>query len=66
MLEIKAFLTVEQVYCTIEFGASIEVGRTIELAHDLTLDPSVGLYYTQVNFDDADDNVGKHYEWDDI
>ena len=50
----------------IEFGASIEVGRTIELAHDLTLDPSVGLYYTQVNFDDADDNVGKHYEWDDI
>ena len=50
----------------IEFGASIEVGRTIPLANDLTLDPSVGLYYTQVNFDDADDNVGKHYEWDDI
>ena len=50
----------------IEFGASIEVGRTIPLAKDLMLDPSVGLYYTQVNFDDADDNVGKHYEWDDI
>ena len=50
----------------VEFGASIEVGRTIPLANDLTLDPSVGLYYTQVNFDDADDNVGKHYEWDDI
>ena len=50
----------------VEFGASIEVGRTIPLAKDLMLDPSVGLYYTQVNFDDADDNVGKHYEWDDI
>jgi len=50
----------------IEFGASIEFGRTIPLARDLTLDPSVGLYYTQVNFDDADDNVGKHYEWEDI
>ena len=50
----------------IEFGAGIEVGRTIPLASDLTLDPSIGLYYTQVNFDDADDNVGKHYEWDDI
>ena len=50
----------------VEFGASIEVGRTIPLANDLTLDPSVGLYYTQVNFDDVDDNVGKHYEWDDI
>jgi outer membrane autotransporter protein len=50
----------------VEFGASIEIGRTIPLANDLTLDPSVGLYYTQVNFDDADDNVGKHYEWEDI
>ena len=50
----------------IEFGASIEFGRTIPLARDLTLDPSVGLYYTQVNFDDTKDNVGKHYEWDDI
>ncbi len=50
----------------IEFGASIEIGRTIPLARDLTLDPSFGLYYTQVNFDDTKDNVGKHYEWDDI
>ncbi len=50
----------------VEFGASIEIGRTIPLANDLLLDPSVGIYYTQVNFDDADDNVGKHYEWEDI
>ena len=50
----------------IEFGAGVEIGRTIPLSNSLTLDPSLGLYYTQVNFDDADDNVGKHYEWDDI
>ena len=50
----------------IEFGASVEIGHTFVLSDSLTLDPSIGLYYTQVNFDDADDNVGKHYEWDDI
>ena len=50
----------------IEFGASIEAGRTYALARNITLDPSMGVYYTQVNFDDASDNVGKKYEWDDI
>ena len=49
-----------------EFGASIEFGQGMPLTHSLTLDPSVGLYYTQINFDDASDNVGKHYEWEDI
>ena len=49
-----------------EIGASIEIGQAMPLTRNLTLDPSVGLYYTQVNFDDADDNVGKHYEWEDI
>ncbi len=49
-----------------EFGASIEFGQAMPLTRTLTLDPSVGLYYTQVNFDDTDDNVGKHYEWEDI
>ena len=50
----------------IEFGASIEAGHTFALSNDLTLDPSLGLYYTQVNFDDAKDNVGKDYSWKDI
>ena len=50
----------------IEFGASIEAGHTFALSNDLTLDPSLGLYYTQINFDDAKDNVGKEYSWKDI
>ena len=50
----------------VEFGASIEMGRTIPLSNSLTLNPSVGLYYTQINFDDTKDNVGKRYKWDDI
>ena len=50
----------------IEFGASVEAGHTFALSNDLTLDPSLGLYYTQINFDDAKDNVGKEYSWKDI
>ena len=50
----------------IEFGAGIEAGHTFALSNDLTLDPSLGLYYTQINFDDAKDNVGKEYDWKDI
>ena len=50
----------------VEFGASVEVGHTFVLANSLTLDPSLGVYYTQVNFDDANDNVGKEYSWNDI
>ncbi len=50
----------------VELGASIEIGRRIPLSNSLFLDPSVGVYYTQIDFDEADDNVGKHYEWDEI
>ena len=50
----------------IEFGGSVEAGHTFALSSDLTLEPSVGLYYTQINFDDAKDNVGKEYDWKDI
>ena len=50
----------------IEFGASVEAGHTFALSNDLTLDPSLGLYYTQVNFDDAKDNLGKEYDWKDV
>ena len=50
----------------IEFGASVEAGHTFALSNALTLDPSLGVYYTQVNFDDAKDNVGKEYDWKDI
>ncbi len=50
----------------IEFGASVEAGHTFALSDDLTLNPSLGLYYTQINFDDATDNLGKTYDWKDI
>ncbi len=50
----------------VELGAGVEVGRTIPLNDTVTLTPSFGLYYNQVNFDEADDNVGKHYKWSTI
>ncbi len=50
----------------VEFGAGLELGHTFALSGDLALDPSVGLYYTQINFDNAKDNVGKKYSWEDI
>ena len=49
-----------------EFGASLELGHVIALTRTLTLDPSIGVYYTQVDFDDAKDNVGKQYTWEEI
>lgn len=50
----------------IEFGAAVEIGRTIPLAQSWTLNPSIGLSYTQINYDNAHDNVGKSYKWDDV
>nr|QJR98192.1 hypothetical protein PlAlph_1960 [uncultured Alphaproteobacteria bacterium] len=50
----------------VEFGASVEAGHSYELSDNLILEPSLGLYYTQINFDDAKDNVGKEYSWKDI
>ncbi|MBP3546976.1 MAG: autotransporter outer membrane beta-barrel domain-containing protein [Alphaproteobacteria bacterium] len=50
----------------IEFGASAEIGYSFALSRTATLTPSLGIFYTQVNFDEAEDNVGKTYEWDDI
>ena len=49
-----------------EYGASVEVGHTFALAKDLSLDPSLGISYTNIDYDDTTDNVGKHYAWDDI
>ena len=49
-----------------QFGGSIEVGHSFLLKNNFVLDPSLGVYYTQVNFDDAKDNVGKEYSWDEI
>ena len=50
----------------VEFGAAVEAGHSYELSDNLILEPSLGLYYTQINFDDAKDNVGKEYDWKDV
>jgi outer membrane autotransporter protein len=49
-----------------EFGVAGEIGRTFELNRSWNIEPSVGLRYTQINFDGAEDNVGKKYDWDDV
>ena len=49
-----------------ELGAALEAGHTFLLQNKLTLTPLVGLYYTQINFESAKDNVGKRYQWDTI
>ena len=50
----------------VELGAGLEAGHSFALSKSLTLDPSLGVYYTQISFDKAHDNVGKSYKWDDI
>ena len=49
-----------------EFGASAEIGYSFALSRTATLTPSLGVFYSQVSFDEAEDNVGKTYEWDDV
>ena len=50
----------------VELGAGLEAGHSFALNKSLTLDPSLSVYYTQISFDKAHDNVGKSYKWDDI
>ena len=49
----------------VEFGASIEAGYDYALTDSVTLTPELGVFYTQVNYDDASDNVGKSASYDD-
>ncbi len=49
----------------VEFGASAEVGYDYALTDSVTLTPELGMFYTQVNYDDASDNVGKSASYDD-
>ena len=50
----------------LEFGVSAEIGHSFALNRTTIMSPSLGVYYTQINYDDANDNVGKKYKWDDI
>jgi outer membrane autotransporter protein len=42
-----------------QFGGSAEIGYTGAIREDLNIEPSLGIFYTQVDFDDAKDSVGK-------
>ncbi len=49
----------------VEFGASVEAGYDYALTDSVTLTPELGVFYTQVNYDDATDSVGKSASYDD-
>ena len=50
----------------VELGASLEAGYDYNLTDTLYLTPSLGIFYTQVNYDDATDSVGKKAEYNDL
>ena len=50
----------------VEFGASLEAGYDYNLTDTVYLTPSLGIFYTQVNYDDATDSVGKKAEYNDL
>ena len=49
-----------------EFGASIEVGYNYDLSKTVNLTPSLAAHYSQVSYDQAEDNVGKTYDYENI
>ena len=42
-----------------EFGGSAEIGYDYVLTNDMYMTPSLGVFYTQIDYEDAKDNVGK-------
>ena len=50
----------------VEFGASLEAGYDYNLTDTVYLTPSLGVFYTQVNYDDATDSVGKKAKYNDL
>lgn len=50
----------------IELGGSIESGYLFNLSDTLKLEPSIGIVYTQIDFDDIKDNYGKSASFDTI
>ena len=50
----------------IEFGGSIEGGYNYALTRTLSVTPSLGVFYSQISYDDATDNVGKTVEYNDL
>ena len=50
----------------IEFGGSVEAGYDYALTDTVYLTPSLGAFYTQVNYDDATDSAGKRAKYSDL
>ena len=50
----------------IEFGGSAEVGYNYALNKTVFVTPTLGVFYSQINYDDASDNYGKTVEYDDL
>lgn len=48
-----------------EFGGGIEGGRIFDMG-SWALTPSLGVFYTEIDFDSANDDLGKKYSWDKI
>ena len=47
-----------------QIGAALESGYLFNLSDSLKLEPSLGIFYTQADFDDATDNAGKTAAFD--
>ncbi len=50
----------------IEFGGSIEGGYNYALTRPLSVTPSLGVFYSQINYDDTTDSAGKTVEYNDL
>ncbi|MBP3546654.1 MAG: hypothetical protein J6K16_05955, partial [Alphaproteobacteria bacterium] len=50
----------------IEFGGSVEGGYNYALTRSLSVTPSLGVFYSQINYDDATDSAGKTVEYNDL
>ncbi len=48
----------------VEYGASIMAGYTYSLGKDLTVEPSLGVFYTSVDYDDIRDAAQNRIEYD--
>ena len=50
----------------VQLGASVETGWLFNLSDSLKLEPGLGIFYTQIDFDDVSDAYGKSAEYDTI
>ncbi|MBQ8784838.1 MAG: autotransporter outer membrane beta-barrel domain-containing protein, partial [Alphaproteobacteria bacterium] len=50
----------------LELGGSIEGGYSYALSRTLSVTPSLGVFYSQISYDDATDSAGKTVEYNDL